>query len=404
MIMKKYIIIAAAALVAATACSKVETTIETPDEAISFKVVDYSTATKAGETSLITEGYNQFTTYAWVHADGATAGEPFMTNVTVIPDDTTEPTQWAPTGRPYFWPKAEKTYINFFSFAGSPLPAPANVAENSVSYPNVTIKVSDNILVADAAYGYKKNNKKANGDRGYYLDKVSEGVPTLFRHMLSQIAFDVKLDASAVTDDKYTFTATINELKVSCINQGSLSLTFAAPTTTPGESKFTDGAKWVAGTSIGTVPNTVSGLVLETTGTKTFPAAATEYKELMKWSTVMPQVLSVTDAATSTTEYPVTVSFKYTLKTNYTDEEHPENNTEFTETIEVKDVPLAKFTPSITEWQMNYRYTYHITINAVSGDRILFDPAVEKWDEAPAASYTYPEATTTTPSTTPTEP
>jgi len=61
-----------------------------------------------------------------------------------------------------------------------------------------------------------------------------------------------------------------------------------------------------------------------------------------------------------------------------------------TETIKVNDVPLAQFTPSITEWAMNYKYIYHITINPVSGEKILFDPAVVPWEEEKTASITVP--------------
>ena len=57
--MKKYLIIAAAALTALTACSKVDTESTTPDIKIGYQVANYATQTKAedthGHTSLIDE-------------------------------------------------------------------------------------------------------------------------------------------------------------------------------------------------------------------------------------------------------------------------------------------------------------------------------------------------------------
>ena len=248
----------------------------------------------------------------------------------------------------------------------------------------MTIGKTDNILVADAAYGYKKNNKKANNDPGYYLDNVKEGVPTLFRHVLAQVYFDVKLDATVVDDENYEFTAVIDELTLTCANKGSLSLAFSAPSSTPGQSKFTTTDGWVAGEGTGSLAKTET-VSLTAKGTKIQPESG--FSKLMEWSSVMPQDLS-----------NVKVSFKYTLTTKWTAPEGSSaSSTNNSETITVADVPLSKFTPAVTKWDMNTRYTYHITINPVSGDKILFDPAVEKWAEAPAASYTYPEAATPAP-------
>ncbi len=378
--MKKYIIIAAAALFAAAACSEVENKLETPEEAISFKVVDYSAATRAGETSLITEGYEQFTTFAWIHADGAQTGTPFM-NAEIVKWNANT-TEWAPSSRPYYWPKSETSYINFFSFAGTDVPTTMNT-EGEITLANVTVKKASNVLVADAAYGYK-NNSNAK----YKLDGVKEGVPTLFRHMLAQVYFDVKLDATVVDDAKYKFTAVIDELTLTAKNTGSISLKFTAPETTPGQSKFASENGWELSGDPASLEKT-ENVTLTANG-----KAASEFSKLMDWSSVMPQVLSVTTDATGSTPATTTdnvfVTFKYTLTTQY------DTNAPYNEVITVSNVPLSKFTPTVTKWDMNTRYTYHITINPVSGEKILFDPAVEAWADGGEHSYTYPEATTGT--------
>ena len=380
--MKKYIIIAAAALFAAAACSEVENKLETPEEAISFKVVDYSAATRAGETSLITEGYEQFTTFAWIHADGAQTGTPFMNAEIIKPNNETNPTEWAPSSRPYYWPKSESSYINFFSFAGTKVPATMST-EGEVTIADVTVDKTSNILVADAAYGYKKNTNPAK----YGASGATEGVPTLFRHMLAQVYFDVKLDATVVDDAKYKFTAVIDELTLTAKNTGSISLKFTAPETTPGQSKFASENGWELSGDPASLEKT-ENVTLTANG-----KAASEFSKLMDWSSVMPQALSVTDATGSTpatTTDNVFVTFKYTLTTQY------DTNDPYDEVITVSNVPLSKFTPTVTKWDMNTRYTYHITINPISGEKILFDPAVEAWADGGEHSYTYPEATTGT--------
>ncbi len=380
--MKKYIIIAAAALFAAAACSEVENKLETPEEAISFKVVDYSAATRAGETSLIDEGYKQFTTFAWIHT-GQDNVAPFMKAEIIKPNNETNPTEWAPSSRPYYWPKSEDSYINFFSFAGTKVPANMPT-EGEVTIADVTVDKTSNILVADAAYGYKKNTNPAKYGN---VSGVSEGVPTLFHHMLAQVYFDVKLDATVVEDAKYKFTAVINELTLTSKNTGAISLKFTAPSSTPGESKFDSEKGWELGESTGSLAKT-ENVTLTANG-----KAASEFSKLMDWSSVMPQALSVTDATgatPATTTDNVFVTFKYTLTTQY------DTNDPYDEVITVSNVPLSKFTPTVTKWDMNTRYTYHITINPVSGEKILFDPAVEAWADGGEHSYTYPEATTGT--------
>ena len=52
--MKKYFIIAAAAIVAMAACAKVEEN-PTPDVAVTFKAVNYTAQTKAGGVSVLSD-------------------------------------------------------------------------------------------------------------------------------------------------------------------------------------------------------------------------------------------------------------------------------------------------------------------------------------------------------------
>ena len=402
MIMKKYIIIAAAALVAATACSKVET-VETPDEAISFKVANYTPATRA-EVSLNSEEIYQFKTWAWVHPNGGATGEAFMVGETVTPDNNNAPTAWVPS-RAYYWPKNKDSYINFFSFTsnGDTPKVPTVVNEGSFKYDGATIVPTDNILAAEAAYGYKSNvttYKQVSG--------VEAGVPTLFHHLLSQVKFDVKLDAQKDLDgktisDKYSFKVVINSATVTYANKGSLTLNFSAPSSLPGQSPFTTVANYIgwektAGAAANTLAPKSTDAIM-TDGITVKGGSASAATTLIDWSSVMPQVLGkLAEAATETTEATpatgdVKIALTYTLTTTYKNSDSATDplNTEFSEQIVIPATPLTAFNDAIDSWYMNYKYIYHITIKAVDAKQIIFDPAVVEWiPSATEPTFTVP--------------
>ena len=77
--MKKYFIIAVAAIAAMAACSKVETADNTPGRKIAFEVANYASQTKAAEDagSVLAETDN-FSSKAWLHANGAATGADFF--------------------------------------------------------------------------------------------------------------------------------------------------------------------------------------------------------------------------------------------------------------------------------------------------------------------------------------
>lgn len=360
--MKKYFILAVAALVASAACTK--TIVDAPDSAINFEVVKYTAQTKAYNSLLDEEAagaaIQSFKTNAWFHGNGSYGSQQFMTDQVIVPDNTTNPTKWSPDGRIYFWPKTG--YINFFSYAGSP--APTAKAENSITYAAVAVPVNANILVADAAYHYSQNT--TNDASVYQRNAVTEGVPTLFHHKLAKVKFDVIFDASGANDDKYAWTATIKSASVTVPQQGSLTVSFTEPSgTTPAV---------VAGTgawaSLGnyTAVNKVSGDIALTAqgGNKsdgaTVPGtAAGDPVELIAESAVIPHTL--TD--------DIVFNMAYTLEYSY------DGGAAVKEDVVIDATKLTVFTPSITAWAMNTIYTYHIIIKP--NGIILFDPTVETW-------------------------
>ena len=376
MIMKKYMFFAVVALVASAACTKVEDT--TPARKISFEVANYVAQTKVQANN--DELGGSFTTNAWfTNGDGTKTR--FMSSETIT-WNTPISGQWAPS-REYFWPKTG--YIDFYSYDG--VPAPTTAAEGSLIYnaTSTAIAATDNILVADAAFHQTENGTT------YQVDGNSvKGVPTLFRHMLAKIHFTVKV---ATTNEKKTpntkWTVTIlnttgKESNLVVYNKGTLTLT----NTYAGSTATTQ-----AWTNAGTNHNV--GWVASGTETLDFltPAALVMAKntissgdpvDLLALRSIMPQVLD--DNAVFTLHYNV--------KATYVD---PNTGDETTYLDENREITLKINTiknsssVAITEWDMNQIITYNVVIDPV-GQQILFDPAVEEWDETQTGTINVPQA------------
>ena len=78
--MKKYFIIAVAALVASAACTKVETFDNTPGKKISFQVGNYAAQTKASVS--FKDESESFKTRAFLHAEGVDLNADYSVNGT----------------------------------------------------------------------------------------------------------------------------------------------------------------------------------------------------------------------------------------------------------------------------------------------------------------------------------
>ena len=144
--MKKFYILATVALVASAACTKTEVVDNTPEKAISFQVANYVAQTKANG---VYPG-DQFKTYAWFHANATDPAQPFMVDETIKFQSNNT---WA-ADRQYFWPKTGD--INFYSYAGAPVPS--SVTDGVVTYTDKTIAITNDALLASAAYHYGSAN------------------------------------------------------------------------------------------------------------------------------------------------------------------------------------------------------------------------------------------------------
>ncbi len=371
--MKKLFVIAAA-VIALAACTKTEVDNVTSENgpAISFQIANYASLTKAGETSLKDEGFEEFKTWAW-YTSSTASNQAFMAPATVTWDAGN--TQWAPSDHVYYWPKTG--YINFFSFAGNFYPSTVALngsAQAVATYAENTIATNSNILVADGAYGFFNNDGAK-----YKLDGVTKGVPTLFRHMLSRVKFDVKVDATDVTDTKDHWKVTVNSATVSYRNKGTLVVNFPAtpaitlgadnkPTSAGQTLKYTSETWTPASADNVTLSKVAEDVIVETDGN-----AASAAKNLIADSVVMPQDLATT---------VVTVALNYTLEHTY------DGGAAISEVVPIAATALTSFTPSIAAWAPNTIYTYHIVIKPAADNKILFDPAVETWAEINTPTYT----------------
>ena len=379
MIMKKYFIIAIAALVASAACTKTEVSTVTPNQAISFQVAKYVGKTRAGESLFPMD--STFKTSSWFHENATASAQAFMDAETIKWQSTNS--SWA-SDRAYFWPKTG--WINFFSWTG--YPQPTTVSEGEIVYSNVAIDTTDNPMVASAAYRYAKNENVYAGDDYKYNGTDVEGVPTLFHHLLSQVNIIVRFDASDVNDTNYKWDLTIDADTLSYANNGTLDIIFTDPEAKGQAWPYTTASyNWTPTAAAGN--RTLIGIHNLTDANKqtTVAGNVSAGKKLFDYISVMPQDLTATSGSNAK------FSIKYTLTSYYNNDQH------IRETVILGGndaIALTNFkyddsgTPtSIDQWNMNYRYTYILTIKP--NKTVSFDPVVEQWiDETNQPEYIYP--------------
>ncbi len=393
-IMKKYFILAVAALAASAACTKVETefNVSDPGNKIAFEVANYAAQTKAPTNVALTNAEDGIFQFHTVANQFPAIGNPvqFM-DVDILPwNGTTQVTSanissnnitaWAPA-EDYFWPKTG--YINFYSYAGTAAPTVDNSASDKktvkFAYNDVTIDANSNILVADPALHYARTNSATETyqvDNSETSGHITKGVPTLFHHQLAKIIVDVE----ARTTDAKKSANTIWKVQVlkdydathvstiSPINKGSLALTSADASTsaetvawTKDNANATNISGWVPGTDKEVIK-------LEQSEVLTIDVNQTSSgtpDEILAARSVMPQLTNGVD-------------FKLTYRVQAL-----HGSTVFMEEIRTVGIDAAAVIGSLANtvpsWEANKKITYHIIIDPVS-EKVTFDPAVEEYD------------------------
>ena len=353
--MKKYFIIAVAALAASVACTKTDIQ-ETPGERITFQAASYVPQTK-GNVSVISE-FTSFKCKAFLHADGYTSETQSIFGdggETITPDSTTDPSVWSPS-HDYYWPKSAASYINFIAWYDAKGTAPTTSTETSLSWSNYTVLTTDNLLFADEAWHYKSNDN----DPDYHMDSVTEGVPMLFHHALAQIC--IKAKASKVTDGKspaHTWDVTLEDITLDGVyNTGTLTLTNTEPSGTNAATQAWSGSWASSGTT------TSVGMADVTT------PLTTNLVEVLAMQNVLPQTVT----------NDVVLNFKYNISYKYDGHEYAHEKI-------TAAVQLNSITNAIASWDMNKKITYEITINPET-TVIKIDPAMEEWVAVAGGSVT----------------
>ena len=425
--MKKYFLLAAAALVALTACTKIDDVSNTPDVKIGYQVATYLNQTKAdshGHTSLIDEltelgitSNQSFKSVAYIHAaqaDGTVADPARFFNAATDGIETVAyaSNQWEPS-HTYYWPKAAKSSISFFSWYDFADATPAityatDGGAATLAWTDRTVALKDNVLYADAAYHYKDNTQAS-----HQLNGVTAGVPTLFHHALAKVRFTVKAKITEKEDTKNAGYKTFWKVTLSDValssgtikNNGNLSLTQTSSTDANTQVAWTLPANniWGAPTATQTYLTANLGnatgdifdtdVARGTTELTTDTVALTGTNFMAEtYFTVLPQ--AVADG--------ITLTFKYTIETRYGNGTFDAATPVSTETVNVTELAgtqdyytatgvklNAIGTTPITNWQMNHCYVYNIIINPETST-ILYDPAVEDWAAEESATVTVP--------------
>ena len=357
MFMKNWIIVAAFASAILAGCTKNEVRVDMPDQAISFTAAVGANSTKAMINGTAYPNGEPFGTYAYylpagqnwaANAGGASLYIP-QSEVSYNDNTVNEGYDWTTT-TPYYWPSAGS--LTFFSF--SPWSIKDSVECNTTNGIKITgwdvdAKQAVDVMVADVAA-----DKTANETNGGY-----NGVPTVFRHKLSQIvAFKFN------TDKDYTYgrgggtawKAGDKQIVVTGISINSIA-TKGTFTSGPNPSvtsigNWTEQSEdntyiWYEDATGTTIEYNVSSYATAVTPNQ---APATNGYLL-----VLPQTFGDTE----------TITLKYTIKT-YNGTDWVDDNV--TKTIKLKDIHAA--------FEMNKKITYNFTIGL---NQIYWAPSVVDW-------------------------
>ena len=314
---------------------------------------------------------NHFVSYAYFRGEGnewpGTVGQIYIDAADISFADN----KWKAAST-YYWPKSDKSSLTFFAWSTNSdrtTLTDATVSCNSKS----GISVSDydvienknvDLLVADVAA-----NRHANGAKYSHI-----GVPTLFRHKLSYLIFNVKTAADYKTKDGKVFF--INSITLRGFDlEGDYSQNADNKTSTdPSPIVYDKTGYWSNFKGKNANETTLSEQqYFNSTGGVEFG------KDVMSLDATagvdqkyyLPQNITATGDPSSTTDY--TIEVVYTIKTT-------EASTETTETV-TKYIKASEIYGE--KWEINKKYTCTLTFSL---DEIYWDPAVEEWTPGTVSS------------------
>ncbi len=371
--MKKYIFITAA-LLASVACAKVETVETAAEKAITFDVVNYSLQTRVSAY----DKANSFGTYAYATpTDWDTDGDAnvFFNNEKVSYGPTYAPNEWGTASQNY-WPKVAKltfaSYSPYVSAAGQGFSAvPAFSKAKGFEFPDYQIVETTDVdlMVADLVTDQTANQTQ------YVVSGNTQGVPTLFHHVLTQVAFQFKTVANP-NPNVAGFEVVVKDVTIQNINnKGSY-------TQIPADA---NAKVWAGQTGTETyVFNEATSPITMDDPSKTYPELNEGEKLFSR--ILMPQTLVASTPESTPAVNGQQVVVTYTIRTNYGTASEPKWTEEnVTSTVDLlPPTETGSTTTAITEWEPNMSIVYTLTISPFSDVPILFDPAVADWSKVDA--------------------
>lgn len=398
---KTYLIIAATALVALSACTKNEVrSISDEPSQITWQTVIGPKSTKALVDGNAFDQKYKFKTYAFYNANGTTwpgqnpeeKASLYIDNAEVEYDATGDETFAANSwhaDQVYYWPKGGSLTFISYTLADNDANGNAKYPDGVTCTPDDGLKVAGynvntnknlDFMVADIKSGQTANTTKEAG--------AATGVPTVFRHTLTQIVkFNVKTDQDYKGDAlaKGSKVVTVKSIKiVNAFSKGNYQMTNNASKRTEKWSNLSESRNYEYKTSDGNPTEVTTTGVDLTNEQKAFmpqPFDAPTYT--FTGQTEAEKALEKkTQAYIDAVKAVPHIEFEYTIDTYTNATAHSIDNV--TEYVALSDI-------NTEGWGINKKITYNITISLAGAQNeliIYWDPKVEKWDDT-NSSYDY---------------
>ncbi len=250
----------------------------------------------------------------------------------------------------YYWPKDDKSSLTFFAWSNGTGTLDPGVGictkDYGIQFNDYDISIDANknkdMMVAEIAADQTKNTKPGTYD-------ASEGVPTLFYHVLSSLEIKAKV--------KETYTGVTFKVKDITLLKNSVKGSYTQGIVA--SAKPTAGT-WTQASPVKTADLQVyahSGFILNTSEQELEETNA-DFRILLPHTFGADEKMQIT----------------YDIVTTYT-------GSEVTETVTVSE-ELSKIFG--TSWEAGKKYTLTITL---SMNEILWDPAVQEWDNTGSGSW-----------------
>ena len=379
--MKKYFIIAAAAIVALAACTKsdADKTAYEQSRVINFNTVT-GKATKAPITGTTYHyNYSSFGVFAWYLAEGnwntaaanssavayMGSGSPLATPVEVTWNEDKD--IWAPSST-YYWPLQGKLTFIAYSPYDAATATFSNAGLLTLTGYTLDTTVADQV---DLLYSAVAADKTQN--ESYYVDGTNskdsqtadgdKGVNIQFKHALAQIIFKAKT-ADSVYDAGLSFK--IDSIVVNAASTAA-SMTVTNPAVDAAPAAITT---W-------DTPGTNANFNVRVAA---FPEAANTYLTKSLSAEIGDALLAIPVTSFAGTDPTITV--KYTLY-RLSDNQSLGSKKVTVHVDAVDDI--------ITSWQAGKKYEYDLNIDL---EKIYFTPSIIDWDTtAPAQGVNVPQGT-----------